>query len=168
MQRTSLADMPCSLARTVDLAGEWWTPLIVRDVYFGLTRFDDIQRNLGISRKVLAQRLDRLVEGGVMERRPYQERPPRHDYVLTEKGSDLMRALLALLSWGDRWTAGDAGPPLLLRHDSCGEITTAEVTCASCGEPLLAESVKPEPGPGGRVARGTRELARLFTRPGPR
>jgi DNA-binding HxlR family transcriptional regulator len=167
MQRTSLAEMPCSLARTVDLAGEWWTPLIVRDIHFGLTRFDDIQRNLGISRKVLTQRLDRLVEHGVVERRPYQERPLRHDYVLTEKGNELMQALFVLISWGDRWTAGEAGPPLLLRHASCGEITSAEVTCACCGEPLTVESVKPEPGPGGRVARGTRVLARVFTRPRP-
>jgi DNA-binding HxlR family transcriptional regulator len=154
--------MPCSLARTVDLATEWWTPLIVRDIHFGLTRFDDIQRNLGISRKVLAQRLERLVEAGVVERRPYQERPPRHDYLLTDKGDDLMQALFALLSWGDRWTAGEAGPPLLLRHESCGKLTSAEVTCEHCGEPFTPATIKPEPGPGGRIARGTSELARIF------
>jgi DNA-binding HxlR family transcriptional regulator len=164
MPRTSLADVPCSIARTVDLAGEWWTPLILRDVYLGLTRFDDIQANLGISRKVLTGRLDRLVEGGVLERRPYQTHPPRHDYVLTAKGLDLVRAFFALMAWGDRWTAGEAGPPMRLRHDSCGRLATPEVTCSHCGEPLTAESVTPEPGPGARVSKGTRGLARLFAR----
>lgn len=164
MQRTSLADMPCSIARTVDLAGEWWTPLILRDVYLGLTRFDDIQANLGISRKVLAGRLERLVDGGVLERRPYQERPPRHEYVLTTKGLDLVRAFFALMAWGDRWTAGGAGPPMRLRHDSCGELATPEVACSHCGKPLTAESVTPEPGPGARVRKGTSGLAQLFAR----
>jgi DNA-binding HxlR family transcriptional regulator len=163
--RTALDSIPCSIARTVDLAGEWWTPLIVRDVYLGLTRFDDIQANLGLSRKLLAGRLARLVEGGVLERRPYQEHPPRHDYVLTDKGNELVRAFFALMAWGDRWTAGEEGPPMRLRHRECGALATPEVTCSECGEALTAESVTPEPGPGARVARGTGEIARLFARP---
>jgi DNA-binding HxlR family transcriptional regulator len=165
MRRTSLAEMPCSIARTVDVAGEWWTPMILRDIYLGLTRFDDIQSNLGLSRKVLADRLQRLVEQGVLERRPYQERPVRHDYVLTEKGNDLVRAFFALMAWGDRWAAGDAGPPMRLRHADCGGLATPEITCSGCGEPLTAHNVTPEPGPGARVTKGTRGLARLFARP---
>ena len=164
VRRTTLDSIPCSIARTVDLAGEWWTPLIIRDVYLGLTRYDDIQANLGLSRKLLAGRLERLVEGGVLERRPYQDNPVRHDYLLTEKGNELVQAFFALMAWGDRWTAGDDGPPMRLRHD-CGALATPEVSCSECGEPLPAERVTPEPGPGARIARGTGGIARLFARP---
>ena len=80
--------MACSIAQTLDVAGEWWTPLILRDVYVGLSRFEQIRANLGISRKILAARLETLVESGVLERRPYQDAPPRHDYLLTEKGRE--------------------------------------------------------------------------------
>lgn len=164
MQRTSLADFTCSIARTLDVVGEWWTPLIVRDVYLGLRRFEQIRSNLGMSRKVLAQRLDRLVGEGILERRPYSERPPRHEYVLTEKGLDLAPPLLALMAWGDRWTAGNAGPPMRVRHAECGKLTAPVVSCSECGEPLTARNVVPEPGPGARLGPGTRELARVFGR----
>ena len=91
MQRTSFEEMTCSIARTLTIVGEWWTPLIIRDIYGGITRFDALQRNLGISRKVLAQRLATLVEHGVIQRTAYQDRPRRYDYGLTEKGADLGR-----------------------------------------------------------------------------
>jgi hypothetical protein len=84
--------------------------------------------------------------------------------LLTDKGNELVRAFFALMAWGDRWTAGDAGPPMRLRHD-CGELATPEVTCSECGEPLTAERVTPEPGPGARIAPGTTGIARLFARP---
>jgi DNA-binding HxlR family transcriptional regulator len=161
MQRTSLGDMACSLARSLDVAGEWWTPMIVRDVWLGHRRFDQIQHNLDISRKVLAERLDHLVIEGVLERRPYQERPQRHEYWLTEKGKELMDALLTLMAWGDRWTAGEAGPPIVLRHKHCGKEAEAQVTCSSCGEPLHAFEVRAEAGPGARVGRGARGADRL-------
>jgi DNA-binding HxlR family transcriptional regulator len=122
-------------------------------------RFDDLRRDLGISRKVLAERLERLVEQGVLERRAYSEHPPRHDYLLTEKGRELVAVLLAMVAWGDRWTAEDAGPPLLLRHQACGELTHAEIRCARCGEPLRADEVTVELGPGGGSGRGTRVVA---------
>jgi DNA-binding HxlR family transcriptional regulator len=159
MQRTSFADMTCSIARTLDAAGEWWSPLILRDVHLGITRFDELQRDLGISRKVLSERLERLVEQGILERRPYSERPPRNEYVLTEKGTELVDVLLAMVAWGDRWTAGDKGPPVLLRHLGCGELTRAEIRCACCGEPLHADEVIVEPGPGGSASPGTRVVA---------
>jgi len=148
MQRTRFGDMACSIARTLDIAGEPWTPLILRDVFVGITRFDDLQRDLGISRKVLAERLKHLVDAGVLERRAYSVRPPRHDYVLTEKGWELCDILLAITAWGDRWTAGEAGPPALLRHSTCGQLTRAELRCAQCGEPLHAHDVDVTPGPG--------------------
>jgi DNA-binding HxlR family transcriptional regulator len=161
MQRTPLGGMSCSLARTLDIAGEWWTPMIVRDVWIGRTRFDEIQANLGLSRKVLADRLDTLVREGIVERRAYQDRPLRHEYVLTDKGEELMGALLALIAWGDRWTAKEEGPPVLLRHKGCGEIMSPRPVCSSCGEPLRGDEVRVEPGPGLRPGRGSRPLERL-------
>jgi DNA-binding HxlR family transcriptional regulator len=148
MQRTRFGDMACSIARTLDVAGEPWSPLVLRDVWIGISRFDDIQRDLGISRKVLAERLRWLVAQGVLERRAYSERPPRHEYVLTQKGLELCDVLMAITAWGDRWTAGEAGPPALLRHRTCGQLTHAEVRCARCGELLHAGDVAVEPGPG--------------------
>src|SRR5437016_7579396 len=109
MQRTRFGEMACSIARTLEVAGEPWSPLIIRDVWVGITRFDAIQSDLGISRKVLTERLKWLVAQGVLEQRTYSERPPRHDYVLTRKGLELCDLLLAITAWGDRWTAGRAG-----------------------------------------------------------
>jgi DNA-binding HxlR family transcriptional regulator len=152
MQRTRFGDMVCSIARTLDIAGEPWSPLIIRDIWVGLTRFDELQRDLGISRKVLAERLKWLVAQGVLEQRVYSERPLRHEYLLTEKGWELADVLLAIAAWGDRWTAGAAGPPVLRRHHRCGEVTQAELRCAHCGEPLHARDVHVEPGPGAKVA----------------
>lgn len=154
MQRTRFGDMACSIARTMDVAGEPWSPLIVRDVWVGITRFDDLQRELGISRKVLGERLRWLVAQGVLERRPYSTRPPRDEYVLTRKGVELCGVLMAMTAWGDRWAAGEAGPPVLLRHRGCGAVTHAEMRCASCGEPLSADEVDVEPGPGAAVPAG--------------
>ena len=154
MQRTSFSDMACSLARSLDVVGEPWTPLIVRDVWMGRAKFDEIQGNLGISRKVLADRLETLVGEGVLERRLYQERPPRHEYVLTDKGEDLMGVLLALISWGDRWVS-EEGAPMLIRHKACRHTVDAQVTCSSCGDPLQASDVRFAPGPGARDGWGT-------------
>ena len=142
--------MACSIARTLDIAGEPWSPLILRDIWVGMTRFDQIQRDLQISSKVLTERLKWLVQNGVLERRAYSERPVRHEYALTDKGSELCDLLLAITAWGDRWTAGDAGPPVLLRHRTCGSLTHAELRCAACGDELHAKDVEPEPGPGAR------------------
>ena len=144
--------MACSIARTLDIAGEPWTPLILRDVWIGVTRFDAIQGDLGISRKVLTERLKWLLAQGVLEQRTYSERPARHDYVLTRKGLELCDVLLAITAWGDRWTAGEAGQPALLRHRSCGQLTHAELRCARCGEPLHAADVDVEPGPGAALS----------------
>jgi DNA-binding HxlR family transcriptional regulator len=153
MQRTRFGDMACSIARTLDIAGEPWSPLIIRDVWVGTNRFDDIQRDLGISRKVLAERLAWLQEQGVLERRPYSERPPRDEYALTEKGLELCQVLMAITAWGDRWTAGEAGPPVLLRHRTCGHLTHAQVRCAQCGEELHAGDIGFELGPGAEAPR---------------
>ncbi|GGM41399.1 winged helix-turn-helix transcriptional regulator [Dactylosporangium sucinum] len=148
MQRTQFAAMACSIARTLDVIGEPWSPLILRDVYVGINRFDQLQRDLGISRKVLTQRLTWLVEQGVLERREYSERPVRHEYVLTGKGAELCDLLTVMVRWGDRWTAGEAGPPVLYRHRACGEIAHVEPVCSACGGPMHATDVDVLPGPG--------------------
>jgi DNA-binding HxlR family transcriptional regulator len=148
MQRTQFGDMACSIARTLDVAGEPWSPLIIRDVCWGMRRFDEIQRDLGISRKVLAERLRWLVAQGVLEQRRYSERPVRHEYWLTHKGFELADVLLAIIAWGDRWTAGKAGPPVLFRHRSCGALTHAELRCAHCRDALHARDVDVELGHG--------------------
>ena len=141
MQRTRFGDMTCSIARTLEIAGEPWSPLLLRDVWVGINRFEDIQRDLGISRKVLAQRLKWLVAHGMLEQRVYSERPLRQEYVLTPKGLEFCDVLMSITAWGDRWTTGGDGPPVLIRHRGCGELTHAEVRCARCGEPLHADNV---------------------------
>jgi DNA-binding HxlR family transcriptional regulator len=146
--------MACSIARSLDVVGEPWTPLIIRDMWLGRNRFDDIQRNLKISRKVLTERLKTLVDEGVVERRPYQRDPERYEYLLTDKGRELMNVLLALMAWGDRW-ASEEGEPMLIRHKGCGKHARAVVTCSACGEPLRAEAARVSPGPGARQGWGT-------------
>jgi DNA-binding HxlR family transcriptional regulator len=148
MQRTQFGAMVCSIARTLDVIGEPWSPLILRDVYVGISRFEQIQQDLGISRKVLAERLKWLVDNGVLERRQYSSRPPRHEYVLTTKGAELCDLLLVMVRWGDRWTAGEAGPPVLYRHHACGEISHVELHCSVCDKPMRATDVDLLPGPG--------------------
>jgi DNA-binding HxlR family transcriptional regulator len=142
------AGQTCSVARTLELVGERWTLLIVRDAFLGVRRFDDFQRNLGVARNVLNTRLQRLVEAGLLERRPYQERPPRHEYRLTEMGLDLWPAIVALMHWGDRHLAGDDGPPLLLEHRDCGGAVNERSMCARCGAEVGARDVRPVRGPG--------------------
>jgi DNA-binding HxlR family transcriptional regulator len=167
MTKTRFAEFSCSIARTLDVVGERWAILIMRSIFLGVTRFEDLQRELGIARNVLAERLDALVGHGVLERRAYQERPLRHEYVLTEKGRDLLSPLLAIMAWGDRWESGDAGPPVELRHDACGNATRPEVVCSCCGEPLTMETVTAHAGPGGRIGRGTAVTGALLAA-GPR
>jgi DNA-binding HxlR family transcriptional regulator len=140
--------MACSIARTLDVVGEPWSPLILRNVYVGITRFDQIQQSLDISRKVLTERLKWLVENDVLERREYSSRPPRHEYALTAKGLELCDLLLVMVRWGDRWTAGEAGPPVLYRHHACGEISHVELHCSVCDRPMRAADIDVLPGPG--------------------
>jgi DNA-binding HxlR family transcriptional regulator len=146
--------MACSIARTWDVIGEPWSPLILRNVYVGIGRFEALQASLGISRKVLAERLRWLVETGVLERREYTSGPARHEYVLTRKGLELCDLLLVIVRWGDRWTAGDAGPPVLYRHHACGAISHVELRCSVCAGPMSAADVDVLPGPGSVTASG--------------
>jgi DNA-binding HxlR family transcriptional regulator len=150
MRRKSFETMNCSVAQTLEVVGEWWTMLIVRDCFLGITRFDDFQERLGISRNILTERLEHLVARDVLVRVPYQDHPIRYDYRLTDKGRDLWLVLNALREWGDRWEAED-GPPVVLVHRACGHETSIVPTCSSCGERLDPRGVRARPGPGGRV-----------------
>ena len=139
--------MHCSVAQCLEVVGEWWSLLIVRDVFLGVTRFDDLQKRLGISRNILDQRLNRLVETGVLAKIPYCEHPPRFDYRLTDKGRDLWPVLTAMRQWGDKYAAPE-GPPMLVTHKSCGQVSEAIMMCSACGEPIGARDVRAAPGPG--------------------
>lgn len=151
MQRTSFGDMTCSIARTLEVIGEGWAPLILRDVFVGINRFDQLQADLGISRKVLAERLKHLVQHEVLERQAYASRPERFEYVLTPRGRELVQVLMVMVRWGDRWLAGEAGPPVLYRHHTCGELAHAELRCSHCGESIGPDSIDVLDGPGSEV-----------------
>lgn len=148
MQRTSFADMNCSVAQALEVVGEWWTLLILRDAVLGVRRFEEFQGRLGIARNVLADRLQKLVDHGVLERRPYQDRPRRDEYVLTAKGRDLLPVIHALREWGDRWVFGRDRAPVRIVHDGCGRRTRAVTTCEHCGERLDPGDTRAVPGPG--------------------
>jgi DNA-binding HxlR family transcriptional regulator len=147
VRRTSFEEMHCSIARTLDVVGEWWSLLIVRDAFLGVTKFDDFQARLAIPRNTLTQRLNYLVDNEILERVPYQEHPPRFEYRLTEKGIDLVGVITALRQWGDRWSAPD-GVPLRVKHNSCGHVIKAVSVCSHCGERLEIEDLTLSPGPG--------------------
>jgi DNA-binding HxlR family transcriptional regulator len=132
----------------MDLLGDWWTPLVLRDSFYGIKRFDEFQRSLGIGRNVLTDRLRSLVEAGLLERVRYQEKPARYEYVLTESGTDFFPVLAAMTRWGDRWLAGEEGPPIEVRHTPCGHEAEATVVCSHCGRPVERKDVTLRPGPG--------------------
>ncbi len=132
----------------MDLLGDWWTPLVLREAFYGIRRFDEFQESLGIARNTLTDRLRSLVDEGLMEKRAYQNVPVRYDYVLTEKGRDFYGVLAAMNRWGDRWLSGEGGVPVVLHHDRCGHDTHPEVVCATCKEPLRSEEVSNRMGPG--------------------
>jgi DNA-binding HxlR family transcriptional regulator len=147
MLRNDYPQQNCSAAATLELIGERWTLLIIRDVLSGARRFDQMQRSLGVARNVLAARLERLVEAGILERRPYSMNPPRDEYFLTEKGLDLWPVLVSLISWGDKHAAPD-GPPVMIVHKECGGRMNDRRICERCGQELTVRDARGVPGPG--------------------
>jgi DNA-binding HxlR family transcriptional regulator len=138
----------CNVAAALEVIGERWSLLIVRELFLGVRRFDEMQADLGIARNVLQTRLTRLVDEGVLEKRLYRERPPRHEYFLTDKGLDLWPTIVALMSWGDEHAPRPGGPPVLLEHEGCGGAVDAHRICEACGARLSAREVRARPGPG--------------------
>jgi DNA-binding HxlR family transcriptional regulator len=142
----------CSVARALEVVGDRWTLLIIRDAFLGLKRFQEFEADLGLPKKVLTERLQRLVEEEILERRLYQERPDRHEYLLTDKGRGLWRVLAHLLMWGDEHYADAAGPPRILRHRRCGGRLDASLRCKRCGFEITdSHDVRIAPGPGLRA-----------------
>lgn len=148
MRWEDLSRENCSLARTLAVIGDRWTLLVLREAFLKVRRFEDFQASLGIARQVLTERLAHLVEEGVLAKSPYQDRPPRFEYRLTEKGLGLYPAILALVHWGDAHYAGRAGPPLLHRHKTCGHDFRSVLTCSECGEAIDPRAVETHPPPG--------------------
>jgi DNA-binding HxlR family transcriptional regulator len=148
VKRSSFEDMNCAIAQSLEIIGEWWTLLILRDAFFGVTRFEEWHERLGIARNILTARLDTLVEHGVMERRPYDEARGRYDYVLTNKGRALWPVMVTLRQWGDEWVLGLGNEPIALIHQSCGEVSHGQLVCDHCGEPLESDQIRSARGPG--------------------
>ena len=148
MLRKDYKGQLCSIARALELVGERWTLLVIRDVFRGLRRFDEIQSSLGIARNVLTARLQSLVDEEILERRPYRERPLRYEYFLTEKGLDLWPVLVSMLEFGDKHLAPE-GPPLEVRHKGgCGGRVNGRGICERCGDLLTARDAVSVNGPG--------------------
>jgi DNA-binding HxlR family transcriptional regulator len=145
VKRSTLRHHPCSIARTLDVAGEWWTPLILRDVAYGVRRFGELQQDLGISANVLADRLEGLVAEGVLEPVVYQERPRRSEYRLTRKGAELLPALLALKQWGDRWMWPRGEGPVRAVHAGCGHDVRVEIRCGECERAVAPSELRAKP-----------------------
>lgn len=139
-------DQECNVAATLEVVGERWSLLIVRSVMLGAHRYEDLRARLGIATNVLQTRLGRLTEAGILERRLYQERPPRSEYRLTEKGLALWPTLAALMRWGDTYL--NQTPPLIFRHRECGGDADDHRICTKCGERLGAEDIVAVAGPG--------------------
>ena len=152
------AEKNCSIARSLAFLGERWTMLILRDLFLGRRRFDEFQASLGVATNVLSARLTTLNEEGIVERRRYSEHPERFEYLLTEKGRDLQPILLALLAWGDRYTAENGAPLEIVHEDHAFHMVP---TCSVCGEPIDTHNVHSRPGPGANEEQRRRAVTRF-------
>jgi DNA-binding HxlR family transcriptional regulator len=159
-----LEEEPCSVARTIAVIGDRWTLLLLRDCFLRVRRFEDFQARLGVTRHVLADRLKKLVRHGVLRRVPYQARPKRHEYILTQKGLDLYPIIMAIVHWGDTHMVDERGRPKLYEHKACGKLFDAVLTCSQCGGRLSAREVHVHVGPG--ASAGERSSARSNRREG--
>lgn len=153
MRWTALSKEDCSLARTLAVIGDRWTLMILRDAFLRVRRFEDFEASLKIARRVLSERLALLVEEGILARVPYQERPLRHEYRLTEKGLELYPAILSLVHWGDRHYPTKNGPPVVHQHLACGHDFRSVLSCSECGGTVTARAV---------AARSTRRRLNSF------
>ncbi len=131
---------PAAVRRALEVFRDPWSFAVLQEAFFGVHRFDEFQRNLAISRSVLAKRLAHLVDHGVLDRRQYQERPDRYEYRLSQRGREMYPIFVALQSWGERWL-GEDGEPLRLKHRTCGKTTQPRLTCDACGEPVRPEDI---------------------------
>lgn len=159
MQHKSFGDMSCPIARGLDRVGEWWSILILRDAFHGLTQFDQFQKSLGISANSLTRRLNTLVENGLLERRQYCERPPRHEYVLTERGRDFRPVMVAILAWGNRHFAPEGASVVIIDKETGKEADPVLVDRIS-GKVITAGDFISAPGPAADAAARARLAGR--------
>lgn len=150
MKRTDTSQWPCTIARAAAVLGDHWNLLIIRQACLGSRRFEEFQSSLGIGRNILTNRLQGLVDEGLLRRVEYQQRPVRSEYRLTDKGREVYPILATMAAWGDRWLVGDEGTPLVLHHRTCDHDMHAVVVCSQCDEPLEVREVRATAGPGWR------------------
>jgi DNA-binding HxlR family transcriptional regulator len=148
VKRTDTSGWPCTIARSVDVLGDHWNLLLIRQACLGTRRFDDFQAALGIGRNILTRRLNRLVGEGLLARVEYRQSPPRCEYRLTDKGREVYPILAAMAAWGERWLTGPEGSPLTLHHTACDHDMHAVVVCSECNRPLHVRQVRAKAGPG--------------------
>jgi DNA-binding HxlR family transcriptional regulator len=161
MRRTRFEDWNCSIARATDVLGDWWTPLVLREAFYGVRRFDDFVDALGIGRNILAERLKRLTDEGILDKVAYQERPARYEYRLTDKGRALFGVIAMLHRWGNDWLVTDDGPPVELVDRDTGEVVNPIVVDEATGKVLDPRHLRVRRGPGfrdDRVPEGTRNM----------
>jgi len=151
MKWDDIQQMQCSVARALSIVGDRWTLLILRDSFLGTKRFDKFQKQIGLSRHRLTDRLNKLVEYEILRKVPYQEKPRRNEYQLTRKGVELYPVLMTLAKWGDNWMAGSDGPPIEYTHATCNHRMTVNLCCSECGEEINPKEVTPKVGPGLRA-----------------
>ncbi|MBA3981381.1 MAG: transcriptional regulator [Alcanivorax sp.] len=138
---------PCSVARTLAIIGDNWTLLVLRDCFLGVRRFDQFQQRLGVTRHVLSDRLRKLLDGGIVEKVAYQQRPLREEYRLTEKGRALYPVIVHLAQWGDKYLPHPLGAPVTRIHTHCGGVLEATLQCSHCGEAVEARDIHVEENP---------------------
>ena len=158
MLRNDYPDQICSIARSLEIVGERWSLLIVRDVMNGHRRFDQLQKALGVARNVLSSRLQRLIEEDILERRAYQRNPERYEYFLTEKGLDLWPVMISLMYWGDKYEPAPHGAPSIVIHKDCGGQIDDRRICTKCGKHLEVREAKAVDGPGMKRTEGPLEV----------
>lgn len=162
MRWEEIDNVPCSVARSLSVIGDRWTLLIIRDCFYGTSRFDDFQKQIGMTRHILSDRLRKLVDADILVKHAYQDCPTRFDYFLTPRGEDLYPILMTIAGWGDKWMSSSDGVPVEYVHATCGQVTMAGVVCSECGEELTAETVKAQRGPGFPPARKPTNYARYI------
>jgi len=140
VSRSDLSHTTCTVARTIEIVGDVWALMVLREMFLGSRRFDDLQTQTGVSPHILSRRLKRLVAEDIVGRRLYSEHPPRYEYRLTRKGRDLWPVIIALKGWGDRWLDRPGPPPVTLQHASCGKRTRPIFVCSACGDPIDART----------------------------
>ncbi|OIO74127.1 MAG: transcriptional regulator [Zetaproteobacteria bacterium CG1_02_53_45] len=155
-------EAPCPIALLLELVGDRWSPLIIRDAFYGVRRFDGFQQHLGISRKVLTMRLNALVQAEILKRERYQVKPDRYEYRLTIKGRELFPVLLTMMRWGNRWLVPAGQETVQLLHIGCGEKIEPKLVCSHCDEPISAADTRTMPGPGAglEVVQAFRQIVR--------